>query len=134
MSSIRVLLVDDNSKFIAAAGHFLATIPRVVVVGCAHSGHESLAQVAQLQPDLVFMDVAMPDMNGLEATRQIKTQPGAPRVIILTMHNSPEYRAAAEMVGADGFITKSEFGTQLLPLLYSLFDASMPGELLGTGE
>ena len=64
----------------------------------------------------------MPSMNGLEATRQIKALPGAPCVVILTLQDNPEYRLAAESVRADGFIAKSEFGTQLLPLIHTLFD------------
>jgi len=67
------------------------------------------------------MDVAMPGMNGLEATRQIKARPAAPRVVILTFYDNPEYRAVAQTVGADGFVTKSDFAAQLLPLIYALF-------------
>jgi DNA-binding NarL/FixJ family response regulator len=128
-SSIRVLLIDDNPKFIAAAAHFLATVPGVTVVGCALSGQEGLAQIANLQPDLVLIDVAMPKLSGLEATRQIKAQPNSPCVVILTMHDSREYRAAAEIVGAEGFITKSEFGDQLPTMIYTLFDTLPPTPL-----
>jgi DNA-binding NarL/FixJ family response regulator len=122
MSAIRVLLIDDNPKFLAAAAYFLATIPRVEVVGCGLSGREGMEQASRLQPDLILMDVAMPEMNGLEATRRIKAQPDAPYIVILTMHDDPEYRAAAKMVGADGFITKSEFGIELLPVIHTLFN------------
>jgi DNA-binding NarL/FixJ family response regulator len=78
--------------------------------------------VTQLQPDLVLMDVAMPNMNGLEATRRIKTQADAPHVVILTLHDTPEYRAAAEAVGADNFVSKAEFNAQMLPLIRTLCD------------
>lgn len=125
---IRVLLIDDNPKFLTAAAHFLATIPRVEVVGCGLSGQEGVEQATCLQPDLILMDVAMPGMNGLEATRQIKAKPNAPYIVMLTMYDDPEYRAAAERVGADGFITKSEFGIQLLPLIHTLFDPSILNE------
>lgn len=124
MSLIRVLLVDDNPKFIAAAAHFLATLPEVTVVGYALSAQEGLAQATSSQPNLILMDIAMPNMNGLEATRELKTWPRAPYVIILTMYDNLEYRAAAEMAGADGFLTKSEFGAQLLPLMDALFNPS----------
>jgi DNA-binding NarL/FixJ family response regulator len=60
-------------------------------------------------------------MNGLDATREIKSDPNAPRVIILTLHDNPEYRAAAKAVRADGFITKTEVDLQLLPLIHQLF-------------
>lgn len=127
MALIRVLLVDDNPKFIAAAAHFLATLPGVIVVGCALSAQEGLAQITNLQPDLVLMDIAMSKMNGLQATRQLKAWPQSPRVVILTMHDNPEYRTAAENAGADGFLTKSEFGAQLLPLMDILFQTFLPG-------
>lgn len=124
MSDIQILLVDDNPKFVTAATHFLTTVPGVTVVGYATSGIEGLTQVVNLQPDLVFMDVAMPGMSGLEATRYIKAQPNPPRVIILTMYDSPEYRAAAETAGADGFIAKSDFGTQLPVLIGAMLNGS----------
>jgi DNA-binding NarL/FixJ family response regulator len=78
------------------------------------------------------MDIAMPHMNGLEATRELKTWPSAPYVVILTMYDNLEYRAAAEMAGADGFLTKSEFGAQLLPLMDTLFNPSCRELINGT--
>src|SRR5438105_3576362 len=80
-----------------------------------------LEQVAMLNPDLVLMDLAMPGMNGLETTRQIKARPAAPRVVIMTLYDVAEYRAAARDATADGFIAKSSIRSQLLPLLASLF-------------
>ena len=129
MSPIRVLLVDDNPKFIAAAVHFLATLPEVTVVGYALSAQEGLAQAANLQPNLILMDIAMPNMNGLEATRELKTWPRVPYVVILTMYDNLEYRAAAKLAGADGFVTKSEFGAQLPLLIQALFGTTLPDTL-----
>jgi DNA-binding NarL/FixJ family response regulator len=126
MSPIRVLLVDDNPKFIAAAAYFLTTLPEVTVVGYALSAQEGLAQATNSQPNLVLMDIAMPHMNGLEATRELKTWPHAPYVIILTMYDNLEYRAAAKLAGADGFVTKSEFGAQLPLLIQTLFGTALP--------
>jgi CheY-like chemotaxis protein len=73
--------------------------------------------VAQAQPDLVLMDVAMPHLNGFEATRLIKAQPHAPRLVIVTSSDLPHYRTAAQTAGADSFISKADFGTLLLPLI-----------------
>ena len=122
MSPLRVLLVDDNHDFLESAVHFLSAYPCLQIVGWTFSGRDARALVARLQPDLVLMDLSMPGMNGLEATSQIKAEPCTPRVVILTLHDNPEYRLAAEAAGADGFIAKSEFGTQLLPLIHTLFD------------
>ncbi len=121
MPSLRILLVNDNFTFLESATRFLATDARLEIIGRVLSGGEALEQVPRLCPDLVLMDLSMPGMNGLEATRRIKAQPSAPYVIILTLNDSKEYRAAALAVGADGFVTKSEIGTALLPLLHSLF-------------
>ncbi len=123
---MRILLVDDNPKFLETASRFLSVVPEVEVVGCVVSGRAAVEQAQQLQPDLVLMDLVMPEMDGLAATREIKAQPDAPRVIIVTLHNHQEYRAAAEAVGADGFLSKSEFGAQLLPLIRGLFACDPP--------
>lgn len=148
MSLVRILLVDDSLAFLKSAARFLSeeetrlkgspevapatSLSKLKIVGWALSGREALEQIPQLYPDLVLMDLAMPEMNGLEATRCIKTQPNAPYVIILTLNDSAEYRAAAETVGADGLISKSEFGTALLPLIYSLLIKKGVGEVENT--
>lgn len=117
LPSLRVLLVDDSALFLEAAVQALATDPRIEVVGSALSGQEGVALVAQRQPDLVLVDVAMPGMNGMETTRRIKAQPNAPHVVMLTSYDLQRYRAAAKAVGADNFICKSDFDAQLRPLL-----------------
>jgi DNA-binding NarL/FixJ family response regulator len=123
MIPIRVLLADDSPLFLELAARLLSADPRFVVVGQAVSGHDALEQEALLDPDLVLMDWAMPGMDGLEATRRIKAQPGAPRVVMLTLHDHPEYRTAAKDAGADGFIAKWEFDAQLESLIHTFFVA-----------
>jgi DNA-binding NarL/FixJ family response regulator len=121
MTPIRVLLVDDSADFLNSAESFLSLHPAVEVIGCALSGRDALEKIPRLAPDLVLMDWLMPEMNGLEVTRQIKARPDAPRVVILTMYDAPKYRAAARAVGTDGFISKADFGTLLLPVIRALF-------------
>jgi DNA-binding NarL/FixJ family response regulator len=118
--TFRILLVDDNQTFLDAAVCALTADPRIEVVGSALSGQEGLELVTQTQPDLVLMDVAMPGMNGMEATRLIKTQPNAPRVVILTSHDLSHYRTAATAAGADRFISKADFDAHLFPFLETL--------------
>jgi DNA-binding NarL/FixJ family response regulator len=121
MSPIRVLLVDDSNEFLQAAAHFLSSDPRIEVIGQFQAAEEAIGQVEMLHPDLVLMDITMPEMNGLEATRIIKEHKQPPRVIILTMYNDGEYHNASEAVNADAFVTKSEIGAVLVPLILSMF-------------
>jgi len=120
MLPIRILLVDDSRDFIESAIRFLSADAQLEIVGCALSGAEAIDQIARVQPDLVLMDWAMPGMSGLEATHQIKAGPGAPGVVIVTLHDNLEYRAAARAAGADGYVAKSELGQALLPLIHQL--------------
>jgi DNA-binding NarL/FixJ family response regulator len=118
---VRILLVDDSPEFLGAAVRFLAADPQIEIVGSALSARQAIDEAARLRPDLILMDIAMPGMNGFVATRQIKEQPNPPRVIALTLYDNDEYRAQAKAAGADGFVAKSEFGTQLLPLIRTLY-------------
>lgn len=121
MNDLRVLLVDDSGPFLESAARFLAAERGFRVVGYAHSGEEAVAKAQALAPDVVLMDLSMPGMGGLEATRLIKKRGNAPRVVVLTMHDTAQYRAAA--VGlADGFVAKTDFGTCLVPMIRQLFE------------
>ena len=128
MHPLRILLVDDSAEFLESAARLLMLHQDLAIVGRAASGSSALEQVAALSPDLVLMDLAMPGMNGLEATRQIKAQPAAPCVVIMTLYDVAEYRAAARAALADGFIAKSSIRSQLLPLLASLFPDREAGD------
>jgi two-component system invasion response regulator UvrY len=127
MGPIRTFLVDDSHEFLESAASFLTLQPAIEVVGHACSAQDALDQVSRLRPDLVLMDWAMPGMTGLEATRALKTQPGAPCIVMLTIYDVPKYRAAAREAGADGFISKTDFVVQLPPLIRRLFSESAAG-------
>ena len=120
-SIVRALLADDSREFLAAFGQVLAGYDSLVVVGWAVSGRDALEQAGRLRPDLVFMDITMPEMDGLEATRQLKRQPDPPFVAVVTLHDLPEYRAAALAAGADAFVTMQHLGRQLP----EVFDGAM---------
>jgi DNA-binding NarL/FixJ family response regulator len=119
--TIRVLLVDDEPDFLRSIRRFLEVDPYLKVVGSALSGREALEEIDRLQPDLVLMDIAMPAMSGLETTRQIKTRPGSPRVVLMTLYDDAAYRTAAEAIRADGFVSKTDVGVELLPFAHALF-------------
>ena len=117
MATISTLLVDDNNDFLHAVTHYLSIDGRLKVVGFARSGVEAIEKVALLTPALVLMDWAMPEMDGLAATRHLKGAERPPCIIMLTQHDTATYREAAAEAGADGFVAKAEFDVHLLPLI-----------------
>jgi two-component system, NarL family, nitrate/nitrite response regulator NarL len=126
---IRILLVDDSVEFLKSASALLGREPRVQVIGQALSGQEALDLVIRLQPDLILMDLTMPTMNGLEATRAIRKLPDAPPVVILTLHDNQEYVVAARDSGAVGFISKADFTKDFVALIEDLLKRIEPESL-----
>jgi CheY-like chemotaxis protein len=120
MGKLSVLIVDDSAVFRKAAQHLIASLPHVARVECAGSGAEGLTRVAELRPDLVLMDIAMPGMNGLEAMRILRDRTPAPRMYAVTLHDSFEYHAAAIKSGAADLIPKQEFAKQISGLIAQL--------------
>jgi len=131
---VRTLMVDDHAVFLDELAHLLEETSDTNVVGRAASGEDALEQVERLHPDLVLMDLTMPGMGGLEATRRLKSDVAAPRVIVLSLHEDPMYRRAALEVGANGFVPKSKLGTALLPMIHSLFQEAVAHEASGRSE
>jgi DNA-binding NarL/FixJ family response regulator len=104
---IRVLIADDQALVRGGFGMILSTQPDMVVVGLAEDGARAVALTAELTPDVVLMDVRMPVMDGLEATRRILADPAVPtKVVMLTTFDLDEYVFAALRAGASGFLLK----------------------------
>ncbi len=103
---LRLLLVDDHPLVRAGIRGELEKYPAVALVGEAGDGHEALALVKSLQPDVVFMDISMPRLNGLEALERIHKKFPRVRVIILSMHDNDEYIWRAMRSGAAGYVLK----------------------------
>jgi DNA-binding NarL/FixJ family response regulator len=101
---VRVLIADDQGPTRQGLRALLTLCPQVEVVGEAVDGREAVNLVAKRQPDVVLMDMQMPVMDGLEATRRIKEQWPEVRVVALTMY--PKYRVDAVAVGVDAFLLK----------------------------
>ncbi|OIQ66004.1 oxygen regulatory protein NreC [mine drainage metagenome] len=113
MKPVRVLLADDHTLVRAGLRKLLEAMPDIAVVGEAGDGLALLALAQQLQPDVVLMDIAMPSLNGLEATeRLLKTLPGI-RVMILSMHQNEEYVRKALRHGAVAYLLKDSAPTEL---------------------
>ncbi|MBI3954344.1 MAG: response regulator transcription factor [Chloroflexi bacterium] len=117
MPKTRVLLVDDHAVFRMGVRALLQGQESFDVVGEAASGHEALAEAKRLQPDIVLMDITLPDMNGLEAMVQIKAGVPATRVVILTMHEDKDYFFRALQAGASGYVVKGGDSENVLAAL-----------------
>ena len=104
MSKITVLLVDDHEGFINAALRHLRKVEWLEIVGRASNGLEAIERSETLRPDVVLMDLAMPEMGGLQATRLIKTQDAPPFIVIASHFDDAEHREHAMRAGADDFL------------------------------
>lgn len=105
---IKVLIADDHAVVREGIRRILEDEPDVEVVGEARDGREAVDKALQLRPDVVIMDVSMPDVNGLIATRQIKTNDNDIRVLGLTVHESPDYFFSMLEAGAAGYLLKKD--------------------------
>jgi CheY-like chemotaxis protein len=125
---VRLLIVDDSHIFLGTLRRILERLPGILVIGTITSAREALELVDQLHPDLVLMDIGMPGMDGLDATRQLCAHPRRPRIIIMSLDDLPEVREATREAGADALVNKSDLVNQLQPLIRSLIMRSGPDE------
>lgn len=121
MNTLRILLVDDHAPFRRFLAEFLRVYPGIEIVGEAENGLDAVRQAERLSPDLVFMDLTMPGMNGLDATRRIKENRPGTRVVVLSSHTGEVYRRAADDSHADGYIEKRSMKAGLSTLLSAEF-------------
>jgi two-component system, NarL family, response regulator NreC len=119
---IRVVLADDHSVVRQGLRAWLERSGYVQVVGEAADGREAVAIVEQLQPDVVVMDIAMPMLNGIDATAQIMRRNPDTKVIILSMHADESYILRALSAGAKGYLLKESTESDVLPAVQSVRD------------
>ena len=106
--TIRVLVADDQSMVRAGLRMLLSGEPDIDVVGEAANGHEAVAQATRFHPHVVLMDIRMPELDGLEATRRILAADASARVLVVTTFNLDEYVYEALRAGASGFVLKDD--------------------------
>lgn len=131
METIRVLLVDDHTLFRQGVKSLLDTRPGIEVVGTAGDGCEAIAQVRKTVPDVILMDIEMPNCDGLEATRQIKREFPHIKIVILTVADDDNTIFEAIKSGAQGYLLKNLEAYQLYDMLEGLRrgDAPLSGEI-----
>jgi DNA-binding NarL/FixJ family response regulator len=119
---IKILIADDHTLFRKGICALLEDEQDMVIVGEAENGREAVRLVSSLRPDVVLMDIAMPLLNGLEATRQIKHEHPSTRVLVLTMYDHEEYFRQMLEVGASGYIIKRAAATEMVSAIRAVYN------------
>jgi DNA-binding NarL/FixJ family response regulator len=122
VTPVRLLIVDDDPLVRSALALMLGGQADLVVVGEAGDGSEALRKVDELHPEVVLMDIRMPRMSGLEATRALHRRPEPPHVIVLTTFDADEHVVGALAAGADGFLLKDTPPPQILEAIRAVAD------------
>jgi two-component system NarL family response regulator len=117
---ITVLVADNHGEVREVVCEYLNSFPGVRVIGEAHNGFEVIAEVERLKPDLVLIDVGLPKLGGVEATRIIKRRFASTKVFLSTLFDEPLYEREAQRVSADGLVSKSHLKRSLTSLMRSL--------------
>jgi DNA-binding NarL/FixJ family response regulator len=117
MTSLRILLVDDDEAWLSAISGLLRDFSRCEVVGQARDGFQAIQRTKVLQPDVILLDIGLPQLDGFQAARQIRTACPKTKIIFLTEFTSPEAAKVAMLLGASGYVFKSEITGDLLNAL-----------------
>lgn len=118
--TIKVFLADDHAMFREGLRLLLNTNPQISVVGEAGDGRKTVRQVSSLCPDIVLMDIAMPVLNGIEATAQIRQERPSTSIIILSMYSTAEHIFRAFKAGAKGYLLKESAGAEVIQAILSV--------------
>ena len=135
-TSIRVLIADDHAIVRKGIRALLSTEPNIEVIGEAGDGAEAVAQAQVLQPDVILMDLVMPNLDGVEATRQITTQKPQTRILVLTSFAADDQVFPAIQAGALGYLLKDSSPTELVQAIRQVhrgepsLDAAIAGKVL----
>ena len=121
-NKIRILIVDDNPILREGLKSVLSHSPIFDIVSEAADGFEAIDSVKKFHPDLVLMDLSLPRMGGIAATKEIKKQWPETKILVFTIYKSPEYRTAALNAGADGYINKDSSQDELIQSIQGILD------------
>jgi DNA-binding NarL/FixJ family response regulator len=124
MRPISILVADDHELFRRGVAAELGQVPGWVVAAEATNGRDAVALAASLKPDIVVLDLTMPELNGLEAARQIILADPTARILILTAHESEQLVREVLSAGAKGYVLKSDAGRTLVTALQALLEGT----------
>ena len=120
LSPVKVLVVDDYAPWVHFVSAALALKPEIEIVGQAEDGLTAIQKVVELKPDLVVLDIGLPDMSGIQVARRILELAPTVRILFLTENTAPEVVRAALLTGAQGYVVKSSAARELMPALEAL--------------
>lgn len=118
----RILIVDDHQLVRAGVRRLLEEEKDFEVVGEASEGQQALDMAKELKPDVVLMDITMPGMDGIEATRRLTKTRGGPKVVVLTMHEDEHYGARLLRMGASGYVLKNTPPSELIQAIHAVMN------------
>ena len=121
MNKIKVLLVDDHAIMRDGIRALISLHDDIEIVGEASEGNEAVEKTRELVPDVIVMDIAMPGMDGLEATRRITKQNPKAKVLVLTQYDSKEYILSAIKAGSAGYVPKRALGSELVSAIRAVY-------------
>ena len=117
---ISLFLVDDHAVVRAGIKALLSTHSRYEIVGEADNGHDAVAKISELEPDIALLDISMSDMSGMDVLLALKPKVNNTRFIALSMHEEPEYVQRFLSIGGSGYVPKSSLETQLLDAIQAV--------------
>ena len=117
---VKVLLADDHAVLREGTRELLGADPQIVVVGEAADGPAAIALAAELEPDVVLLDLALPQINGIEVTRQIRARVDAPRVLVLSAYDDQDYVRSAIEAGASGYLSKIASMREIIAAIHAV--------------
>ena len=124
MDKIKILMVDDHALMRDGIGALLGLHDDIEIVGEASEGKEAIKKARELAPDVIIMDIAMPGMDGLEATRRIRKENPKMKVLVLTQYDTREYILSAIKAGAAGYIPKRALGSELVAAIRTVYQGN----------